>query len=395
MNGRTGYPSLPVAAGQTGTTRLLVRVLAPVLTLLFSVLAAPATSADLVVGQVAPLTGLNATNGVPLMQGIKLHFDYLNSSGGIRGKRIRFIVRDDGYKVSETVRQARELIDKENAIVLVTTLGTANNEALVRERVLSQSGIAMVGPRSGASSLYGVPQMFPIRASYRDETRAIVRQLTTIGISRIGAVYQDDSFGKDALEGVEQALKDNLLTLRTEAGFERNTIKVEKAVDTMIKANPQAIIMLGVTEPSAAFIAQFRTRGGTSQIICLSIVDPATLVTRVGAAQARGLAMTVVVPSPNKAALPLIKEIQRAREVVNAKDFKLTLNSIEGYIAAKVVAEALRRAGNEPSRASVTRALSNLGSIDVGGFIARTKPTAEEIRYVDLAVIGAGGNLLQ
>ena len=329
------------------------------------------------------------------MQGIKLYFDYLNSSGGINGKRIRFVARDDAYKVSETVRLAQELVDKDNALVLVTTVGTANNEALVRERVLSQSGIAMVGPRSGATSLYGVPNVFPIRASYHDEARAIVRQLTTIGISRIGAVYQDDSFGKDALEGVEQALKDNLLALSAEAGFERNTVKVGPAVDEMIKANPQAIILLGVTEPSAAFIAQFRARGGSSQIICLSIVDPATVVARVGVAQARGLAMTVVVPSPTKTALPLIKEIQRAREVVNAKDFKLTLNSIEGYIAAKVVAEGLRRGGGEPTRASVLRALTNMGTLDVGGFVARIKPTAEEIRYVDLGVIGAGGNLLQ
>jgi len=332
---------------------------------------------------------------VPVMQGAKLYFDYINASGGINGRRVRFIARDDGYKVTETVRQAEDLLTREGALVLLNTIGTANNEALIRERVLTNAGAAMVGPRSGASSLYGQPNIFPIRASYHDETRAIARQLTTIGLSRIAAVYQDDTLGKDALEGLEQALQDNLLRLVADASFERNTVKVAPAVEHMLRENPQAIVLLAVTESSAAFIREFRRRGGTSQIICLSIVDPGTVIQRVGKEHARGLAMTVVVPSPGQSALPLIREMQRARNVTGAEDVAITLSSIEGYIAAKVVSEALRRAGGAPTRATVIRALNALGSFDVGGYVAKFRPTAAEIRYVDLGVIGPSGNLLR
>jgi len=353
-----------------------------------------AATGELVIGQVAPLTGSNASNGKPVSDGIKLYFDYVNSNGGVNGRRIKFIVRDDGYKVPETVRHARDLITKEQVLALMTTLGTANNEALLKEK-LSGGDIPMLGPRSGASSLYSVPGMFPIRASYHDEARAIIRQLTTTGLTRIATVYQDDSFGADALRGVENALRDNKLELAAKAGFERNTVKIEPAVEQMLKANPQAIVMLAVTDPTAAFVREFRARGGSSQIICLSIVDPAAVIRHAGVDAARGLAMTVVVPAPNQGTLPIIKEMQRARAKVGAADFTLTLNSIEGFIYGKVMTEALRRSGPTPTRATVLRALQQMESYDVGGYVAKLKPSLAEHRYVDLAVIGAGGALLQ
>jgi len=349
---------------------------------------------ELVIGQVAPLTGSNASNGKPVSEGIKLYFDYVNASGGINGKRIRFIVRDDAYKVAETVRHARDLITKEQALALMTTLGTANNEALLKEK-LSGGAIPMLGPRSGASSLYSVPGLFPVRASYHDEARAIIRQLTTTGLTRIAVVYQEDSFGADALRGIENALKDNKLELTARAGFERNTVKVGPAVEQMLKSNPQAIVMLAVTDPTAAFVREFRARGGSSQIICLSIVDPAAVIKHAGVDAARGLAMTVVVPSPNQVTLPVIKEMRRAQEVVGATGFTLTLNSIEGFIYGKVMAEALRRSGPNPTRASLMRTLQQMERLDVGGYTAKLKPSLSEQRYVDLAVIGAGGALLQ
>lgn len=354
-----------------------------------------ARAADLVVGQVAPFTGTNSVNGTAVMQGARLHFDYLNASGGINGRKVRFVTRDDGYKADETVRNARELVGQEGALVLLTTLGTDNNEALLNAKVVGPDGVAMVGPRSGASSLYNAPGIYPTRASYHEEARAIVRQLATIGITRIAAVVQGDNFGKDALAGVEEAMKNHVLDLVAEAEFERGTEKMDAPVAAMLKFNPQAIVLLAVTKPAAAFIKAFRAKGGTSRIICLSIVDPETVLKEAGPAAARGLAMTVVVPSPGKKTLPLIKEIQRAAELTGQRNFRMTLNSIEGYINAKVVAEALRKAGNDPSRASVMRALNGLSAVDVGGFSARLRIGPTEQRFVDLGVIGPTGALLQ
>jgi len=350
---------------------------------------------DLVIGQIAPLTGSNASNGVPVSRGIRLYFEYLNTQGGIHGRRVRLVVRDDSYKVSETVRQARALLANSEILALMTTLGTANNEALVNEGIVSATSIGMLGPRSGASSLYAVPGIYPVRASYHDEARAIARQLSTVGLTRIGAVIQDDSFGNDALAGLEKALSDHGMKLVTSARFERNTTKVEGAVRAMLKYSPQAVVMLAVTDPTAEFVKQFRARGGTSQVICLSIVDPDVVVRHAGIEAARGLAMTVVVPSPSRVTLPVIAEMIQARDKIGWGDLPLTLNAIEGYVLGKVMAEALRRSGPRPTRTSVSRALASLRSIDVGGFTARVHLQAGEERYVNLAVIGAGGVLLQ
>lgn len=350
---------------------------------------------DLVIGQIAPLTGSNASNGIPVSRGIRLYFEYLNTQGGINGRRVRLVVRDDSYKVSETVVQARALVANTEILALMTTLGTANNEALVKEGIVSATNIGMLGPRSGASSLYAVPGIYPVRASYHDEARAIARQLSTVGLTRIGAVIQDDSFGNDALAGLEKALSDHGMKLVTSARFERNTTKVESAVRVMLKHSPQAVVMLAVTDPTAEFVKQFRARGGTSQVICLSIVDPDVVVRHAGIQAARGLAMTVVVPSPSRVTLPLISEMIQARDKVGWGDFPLTLNAVEGYVLGKVMAEALRRSGPKPTRTSVSRALANLRSVDVGGFTARVHVQTGEERYVNLAVIGAGGVLLQ
>lgn len=354
-----------------------------------------ARARDVVLGQVVPLSGSNALNGQALSAGAKLYIDYVNAHGGVAGNHLKLLVRDDGYKVPETLRLTRELIDKDEAVALLAVLGTANNEALVQEKVLSNAGIALVGPRTGASSLYGVPGVFTIRPKYEDEARKIAAQMTTMGMQSVAAVYQDDSFGSETVKALDAVMQASGHPLAAQVSFPRNTVKVEQAVDQMLKLNPSAIVFISVTNPLVAFLKQYRERGGMAQIACVSTVDAGTVVKEAGLKNAHGLWLSVVMPNPNRETIAVIREMTRVRDELQAQDVAITFNSVEGYITAKVVVEGLRRAGPNPTRASVKQALAGIRNFDAGGYLVDLTNADTSKRFVDVGVISGDGQVLQ
>lgn len=354
-----------------------------------------ARARDVVLGQVVPLSGSNALNGQALSAGAKLYIDYVNAHGGVAGNHLKLLVRDDGYKVPETLRLTRELIDKDEAVALLAVLGTANNEALVQEKVLSNAGIALVGPRTGASSLYGVPGVFTIRPKYEDEARKIAAQMATMGMQSVAAVYQDDSFGSETVKALDAAMQASGHPLAAQVSFPRNTVKVEQAVDQMLKLNPSAIVFISVTNPLVAFLKQYRERGGMAQIACVSTVDAGTVVKEAGLKNAHGLWLSVVMPNPNRETIAVIREMTRVRDELQAQDVAITFNSVEGYITAKVVVEGLRRAGPNPTRASVKQALAGIRNFDAGGYLVDLTNADTSKRFVDVGVISGDGQVLQ
>ncbi|MDP1565928.1 MAG: ABC transporter substrate-binding protein, partial [Polaromonas sp.] len=191
-----------------------------------------ASAADIVIGQVAPLSGVLASTGHQMVVGGKIYFEHINATGGIHGAKIRHEVVDDGYKVAETVRLTREMLAKPEVVALFGFAGTANVTQLLTDGVLDVGGAALVAPYTGGESLRNPfnPWIFHVRAGYADETEHMVQQVTTLGMSRIAVMYQDDGFGKAGLLGVEKALAKRNLKLSAAAGYERNTDKVEEAV---------------------------------------------------------------------------------------------------------------------------------------------------------------------
>ena len=165
-------------------------------------------ASDLVIGQIAPLSGVLASTGQQMVAGGKAYFDYVNSQGGVNGARIKTVIVDDAYKVDETLALAREMVARPEVLALFGMAGTANIGKLLQDDVLAGAGIALVAPYSGGEPLRTPfnPWIFHLRASYADETEHMVKQLVTQGIQRVAVLYQDDAFGKSGLAGVEAAL---------------------------------------------------------------------------------------------------------------------------------------------------------------------------------------------
>jgi branched-chain amino acid transport system substrate-binding protein len=239
------------------------------------------------------------------------------------------------------------------------------------------------------------PWIFHVRAGYADEAEHMIKQLITQGIDRVAVLYQDDAFGKAGLAGVEAALARRQLKVATAAPYERNTDNVAAAVKQVLAAQAQAVIMIAVNRPAAAFVKQYREAGGGGQLFNISVVDPAELVRLAGLQHVRGLGISQVVPFPYQPLLPVVREFhQRLRQFAPGAEVNYT--NFEEYLGAKVLVEGLRRAGPRPTRAGVIRALESMRSFDLGGITVAFAPDNRiGSRYVEVTVISSSGKLLK
>lgn len=357
-----------------------------------------ASAADIVVGQVAPFSGPLAPTGSYLRAGAQLYFDSVNASGGIHGAKIRLITKDDGYKADETVRLAREMLKDSQPLVFFGFVGTGNAEALLKEKVLSDAGIPLLTVRTGAASVVGKndPYLFLTRASYAEEVEKITQQYGSTGYKRFAILYQNDAFGLDVLVSAEAAIKKAGGALVAKGSYEKNTTKVEDAVKTIAAANPQAVIMISNTAASAAFLQQSREAGNLAQYVALSVTDGGQVAKLIGNDKAQGLALTQVVPDPASRAMPLIKEIQEAFQKFPQKDVTVNQTLVEGYLGAKVLGEALRRAGPNPNRRKLRDTLETMKDYDAGGlFIGFAPDNHAGSRFVDITILNREGKLLR
>lgn len=374
-----------------------VRLCATVLLGLAGALGAPLHAAELVVAQIAPLTGVLASTGKQMVLGGKIYFDSVNASGGVHGARIKHVVLDDGYKVDETVRLTREALARSEVVALFGFAGTANVGKLLSEGVLAEGGAALVAPYTGGEVLRTPfnPWIFHVRAGYADETEHMVKQVTTLGMKRVAVMYQDDAFGKAGLAGVEAALASRQLKLAVAAPYERNTDKVEEAVRLINASDAQAIIMISVNRSTAAFAKRYREAGGGAQLYNISVVDPAELVNLAGIKSVHGLGISQVVPYPFAPNTAVVREYQAALKKY-APEEKINYTSFEEFLGAKVLVEGLRRAGPNPTRARLVQALESLGRYDLGGTTVGYSPDNRiGSRFVEVTVVGGSGKLMK
>lgn len=353
-------------------------------------LASAAWSKELVVTQVAAFTGAQALSGKAIRAGIKLYLNHVNNTGGVGGERIRLVTYDDGYKADETVRLVKESLAKDAPIAFIGVLGTANNEALIKDGILARSHVPLVGAISGASSMIGAPNIFVTKASYRDEVRRLFDILSLIGNTRVAVVYQDDGFGKDILAGAELAAPKLGIKLVAKAPYERNTTKVTPAVDEALKSDPQVVYLGAVTSAAVEFMKQYRQRGGTAQIFGVSVIDVEAMKRSLNNELMEGYGLGVLWPLTTTRSIAMIREYQQLAAA--AKDPDLAERSMEGYIAAKVLVHALRQTRASP--AAVAKAVHGMKSVDLGDFFVDfTHPDRTGSQFVDFAIVDRVGKI--
>ncbi|MBR0842306.1 ABC transporter substrate-binding protein [Bradyrhizobium liaoningense] len=319
-------------------------------------------------GQAAALEGPSSALGQQMRQGIVAAFTEINAKGGIHGRKLRLISRDDGYDPDRSVAQTLRLIEEDKVFALIGAVGTPTAMATIP--ITSARNVPFIGPFTGAEFLRDLElaNVVNIRASYGAEAEAWIKHLTEDRkFTRIGIFYQDDSFGRDGLSGVKRALAKRGLELAAEGTFERNTRAVRPAWRVIKRAEPEAIVMVGTYGPCAEFIKLAHRSGFNPTFVNISFVGANALARELGP-EGEGVIVSQVVPFPWDRSLRLVADYQAA---LKAFDPALTPDfvSLEGYLSGRLAAAALEQAGPKPTRASLLRAINDVGRFDISGTI--------------------------
>ena len=347
----------------------------------------------IVLGQSVALTGPAAELGIQMRNGARAYFDHVNAQGGVHGRRIDLRTLDDGYEPSRTAPNTRKLIEEDRVFALFGYVGTPTSAAALP--IFTQAKVPFFGPFTGAELLRQPfnRYIFNVRASYYDETEKIVEQVLSIGGKSIAVFYQNDSYGQAGLKGVEIALTRRNLKIAALGTVERNTVKVEDAVKSIGASRPDAVVMISAYKSCAEFIRQMRKAGSGATFYNVSFVGSQALANELGK-DGVGVAISQVMPFPWGASVPVVKEYQRLMLKAGHKDFNFS--AIEGFVAAKVFVEGLRRTGRNLTRESFIATLERMSDIDVGGFYVGFSPQNHNAsKFVDLTIIGRQGKFLR
>ena len=351
------------------------------------------TADEIRIGQFAAQTGPAAELGKRMQLGILAHFTAVNSAGGINGRKLTLVSRDDGYEPEKAIAAVKALIEEDKVFALIGSVGTPTTLAAVP--AINAAGIPLIGPFTGAQALREPfnRNLFHVRASYFDETERIVQHLSTLGIKKIAVFYQNDSYGKAGLEGVTRALTKRNLKPAATVTVERNSIDVAAPLAEILKASPEAVIQISAYKSCAALIKQAKAKSYGGQFFNVSFVGSKALADELSDAGA-GVTISQVVPFPYIPSLAIVREYQQRMTDAGNKDFDFS--SMEGFLAAKVFTEGLRKAGKNLSRESFTNALESLRDYNLGGFTVNYSATSHEgSRYTELTIIGRGGKFVR
>jgi branched-chain amino acid transport system substrate-binding protein len=351
------------------------------------------TEREIVVGQFAAFSGAAAQLGERMRLGIEAHFKTVNAAGGVNGRQLKLVTRDDGYEPEKAKAAVTALIEQDKVFALVGSVGTPTGLASVP--VLTQAGVPLVGMFTGAQALREPfnRHVFHVRASYFDETERIVQHLTTLGMKKIAVFYQDDAYGKAGLLGVERALAKRQLKPVAIATVERNTTDVAKAMSVILPVAPEAIVQISAYKSCAAFITQSRAKGYGGQFFNVSFVGSKALADELGDA-GNGVVISQVVPFPYVASSPIVREYQQQMTAAGEKEFDFS--SLEGFLTARVFVEGLRRAGRNPTRESLITGLETMREYNMGGFMINYGPNNHMgSSYTDLTIVGRGGKFIR
>lgn len=320
----------------------------------------------IVFGQTAAFSGPAYALGSGMRDGIVAAFEEANRGGGIAGRRLELVSFDDGYEPEAAIFNAVQLIEQRVVFALVGVVGTPTSQAI--QPIATEAEVPFVGAFTGAAFLRdaGLANVVNVRASYEQETSAWIDYLVDDrGLSRIAILYQDDSFGRAGLAGVEAALERRGMSLAAEGTYMRNTTAVKRALLRIRKAEPEAVVIVGAYEPAAEFIRLARTVGPDAIFMNISFVGSTALARKLGGDGA-GVLVTQVVPLPEDASIPVVASYQSAMRALDEQT-GFGFVSLEGYLVGRFVVEVLGALGPDVTRDGFLEAVRETGSFDIDG----------------------------
>lgn len=347
-------------------TCLIFLWLAGALSVGSSVAAEPGISGtEIRLGMVNAQTGAASGLGRGMLAGAAAVFQDVNAHGGISGRNVELIVADDAYDPEKTITETLALIEEKKVFSMFGSVGTPTTNAIIP--ILQETQTPLIGAFTGSMTLRQpvVHQIINFRASYDDETDALVSYFISTGAKRFGVLYQDDGFGYAVLDGTLRALKRRGLELVAKGSFVRGTTAVKGGLASLIGQQLDVVVMVGPYTPLAAFVQEAGKAGLKTSLATVSFVGTDNFLELVGSA-GNDILISQVVPFPADRGLPVAAECAALLERYYP-GARLSFVNFEGCITAKAMVAGLRNVGQELTRDRLIQSFETFDRLDIGG----------------------------
>lgn len=342
--------------------------------------------AQILIGQTAGFTGAAASNVKEITQGAMLLIDNVNANGGINGQQIKLIQQDDVFDAVKAATNAKDLIENKNVLALFLTRGTSHNEAILP--FLERSQTPLIAPSTGAMVLHSPVKkyVFNVRPTYQIETKRMVQEMAKMGNKKIGVVLVDDTFGDDAIVGLMQGFDAAQLKPAFVAKFDKVKLNFAAVLEQVKSQQPDAIVYIGSGDVVFTGVDAIRKTGWNGMFATTSNNASAGFVKSLKQ-HSTGMMMMQVFPNERNYSTAFVAEAAKL-----AKDTPISPAMLEGFAAAKVLVQALRNTGPNPTRAKLHATLEKL-SMDLGGMkLAYSPQNHSGLSFADLSIIGKDGS---
>lgn len=351
------------------------------------------TSDTITVGQSSALSGPAKDLGTNMRAGMEAYFRKINEAGGIHGRKIMLISKDDGYEPAAAINNTRELIENDKVFLLIGEVGTPTSQAVVP--LAEKARIPFVGPFTGAEFLRNPYKKYVInvRGSYYQEMERLAQYLVDQkGLKKIACFYQNDGYGLAGLSGIEIALKKRGMELVATGTYERNTVAVKGGLLNIKKAGPDAVIMVGAYKPCAEFIKLAKKVGMKDTVYAnISFVGTNSLAKELGE-DGEGTVISQVVSFPYDDSVALVKEYHESLKKYQP-NFSPGFVSLEGYMVGKFFSMVMESIQGEPTREKFIQTVQEKGTFDLGGILLQYGPRDNQGMDVIFLTVIENGNI--
>lgn len=363
-----------------------MRILACTLLLL----AAPVLAQDIVVGQSAPLSGGNAELGNDIRNGALAYFKKVNDAGGVGGSKIKLLTLDDKNDTKLSGENTAKLVNEHQAVAL---FGYASSTLSIPAMpAVAEHKVPFFAPFTGADTIRKQNDyVYTVRSTYADEIGKIINFWGNLGNTKVTVLHYDDTVGTQNFATVATVLQ-KFDRKPVSVAIKRNAEVTDANVKAVIASDPNVIVVTTLYAPAAQMIKKLKAQGRAYMITSLSFAGASQLAKALGP-DASGVSVAITVPTPRSQSIPVVKECGDAWAASGIKE-PMSVTALESCIAAKVLVEGMKRAGNNVTRASLHKSLSGLGRYDAGGYVVDFKPNFRHGgSYVGMALLKPNGEV--
>lgn len=344
----------------------------------------------IVIGQAIDLSGPNAAIGRDYVAGIKTCFDSINASGGINGKRIQYIVRDDQGESGLAVNMASELIERDQVDYLFGGIGDSATRAVLDSPSFKRSGQILYAPLAAAGQLTGSRVLF-WRPGYKQEIRHLFTHFARLGLKNAGIVYQESAANLEAYGSLKAELQTRGMSVTGTAHIGVNSDQNALEAQRLAATRPGFVIVIADTIGTGLFLKEFRKHDAQTFVAGTSLINLSTMRELAGAKAVEWTVFSQVVPNPNSATSLI--QVEHLNMMRKYRDEAVSSLTLEGFAAAKALAKTIQQAKH--SRSALQELIAQNGDIDLGGLsITSTANSNHLSNYLDVALFKKGSSLL-